>query len=247
MTTKDIVFLRHGQSAFNAHWEKHKQDPFIRDAPLTEKGRGQARAAVEPLQDALRSLGVNNSEVFMITSPLSRAMETAVLACPSGTGHFHLWPEVREMVSACDDLGLPRNELRRSPIATSACGESLDKELSAIPECWWTVPERLQGVNSDDMVDAFRKNRRLFVEAEAAITPRRLQDICKRLVTVPERCVLIVAHGDLIRELTSLMGLSEIKSRGNGSRGGKLGWGLRNCEIRVARNIDLSFAGKCKL
>jgi broad specificity phosphatase PhoE len=248
MATKDIIFLRHGESEFNAYWGKHKADPFIRDAKLTAKGKQQAAAAAQPLQDALRALGVSESSVFIVTSPLSRATETALLACPQGAGSMHLWPEVREMISACDDLGLPGSELRKSPFVIRACGDLIDGELAAMPEVWWTVPHKLKGIAAgSSMVEAYREHRHLFVEAEAATTPGRLIDICRRVAAVQEQCVLIVAHGDLIRELTALLGLHESESRGDGPRGGSQGWGLRNAEIRVARGVSLSAIGNARL
>src|SRR5271166_1463063 len=67
--SNDMILMRHGQSEFNAHFTATRKDPGIVDAPLTDLGHAQARAAAEELKhEALRRI---------VTSPYTRALQTA--------------------------------------------------------------------------------------------------------------------------------------------------------------------------
>jgi broad specificity phosphatase PhoE len=63
----DIIFLRHGESVGNAEARWQGQA----DYPLTEKGRQQAQALAHRWQEEKRHFDL------IVTSPLSRAFETA--------------------------------------------------------------------------------------------------------------------------------------------------------------------------
>ena len=82
---KTIYIIRHGESEFNraismsgSKWE----DPEIYDAPLTIKGRHQALE----LRKQIASWKLPEDAVW-VTSPLSRAIETMMLAFPKGQYH----------------------------------------------------------------------------------------------------------------------------------------------------------------
>jgi broad specificity phosphatase PhoE len=70
MSTKKILCIRHGQSAYNAAFEATGIDPIIPDARLTPLGEQQVAVARETLRDTNVDL--------VITSPLTRALQTAV-------------------------------------------------------------------------------------------------------------------------------------------------------------------------
>jgi broad specificity phosphatase PhoE len=63
-----VLFLRHGESAHNAHTGEEELSAELGDV-LTERGRAQAKAAGE----ALRDQGITR----LFTSPMRRATETA--------------------------------------------------------------------------------------------------------------------------------------------------------------------------
>jgi broad specificity phosphatase PhoE len=63
-----VLFLRHGESAHNAHTGEERLGQELGDL-LTERGRAQAEAAGE----ALRDRGITR----LLTSPMRRAAETA--------------------------------------------------------------------------------------------------------------------------------------------------------------------------
>ncbi|KAL4545609.1 hypothetical protein Ndes2526B_g00266 [Nannochloris sp. 'desiccata'] len=81
---KTIYIIRHGESEYNkaigamgSKWE----DPMIYDAPLTSKGKRQALS----LRDQVAKWNLPD-DVVWVTSPLSRAIETMLLAFPNHNG-----------------------------------------------------------------------------------------------------------------------------------------------------------------
>lgn len=81
---KKLYIVRHGESAYNAAMAAQGSswaDPQIYDAQLTERGKQQARV----LRPQLAALGLP-PDTLWLTSPLQRAMQTLLLACP----HAHL-------------------------------------------------------------------------------------------------------------------------------------------------------------
>merc|ERR1719162_1238540 len=88
VVAKRVVVVRHGESEYNAavrrlgtwftpsFW-RNGFDPGIRDAPLTAKGQEQARAFGRCLAERriVEELGIS----VCVVSPLSRALQTAVL------------------------------------------------------------------------------------------------------------------------------------------------------------------------
>jgi len=160
---KKVIVVRHGESQFNAA-DAHGtswSDPCIFDAPLTARGHAQARALREqmlPFQDAL-----------WVTSPLSRAMQTCLDACPWRTpaGEPDLpvvlvRPEIAEHCATTGDVGRP-------PAALAHDFPLLEVQLRKLPDVWWWSPpgkpndsERMQFSSAESRaqmatrVEAFR-------------------------------------------------------------------------------------------
>ena len=67
---EDIFLIRHGQSTFNVHYETTGVDPLHFDAPLSPLGHEQV---LHSRADAV-ALCVD----LVVTSPLTRALQTAV-------------------------------------------------------------------------------------------------------------------------------------------------------------------------
>jgi len=72
-STKNVIIIRHALSQWNARYQEIGDDPVIFDPLLTEKGRSQA-LALHPLREKY------NFEL-VVTSPLTRAIDTMLLAC----------------------------------------------------------------------------------------------------------------------------------------------------------------------
>ena len=132
-----IYLIRHGQSEFNAaHALDPITDPMTFDAPLTELGAQQAKAAREQVAD----LGIKH----VIASPMIRAIQTAMHIF--GDEHpITINPQMREKLTHSCDVGSHPNIL-----------EQLFEHLSFdhLPFHWWhgdpEVTERIQ-IEPDDV------------------------------------------------------------------------------------------------
>jgi len=106
-----ILLIRHGQSTFNAHYEATGQDPGHFDARLTELGHHQAKDAGKRLEGEQVDL--------VITSPLSRAIQTGLNIFGHRDIPFHITCRHRERVESSGDVGRSPRELKQDfPILT---------------------------------------------------------------------------------------------------------------------------------
>jgi broad specificity phosphatase PhoE len=100
-----MILLRHGQSEFNAVYSVTRVDPGIADPRLTAEGRQQAALAVAMLGAA----GVRR----LISSPYTRALETASLIAEALQIEVSVEPLVRERAAFACDIGASPAELQR--------------------------------------------------------------------------------------------------------------------------------------
>lgn len=115
-----MILLRHGESEFNVVYRATRIDPGIRDPRLTETGRRQAA-------DAARALDGRRLQ-RLVTSPYTRALETATIVAEALDLPVTIEPLVRERrVFACD-IGTLRSRLADRWPAFSF--DHLDEE-------WW--------------------------------------------------------------------------------------------------------------
>jgi len=240
-TTKHIIFIRHAESLYNEAMRLSGVDPMIRDAGLTENGKRQAVGARAALSEALESLGEGDYEpVFVVSSPLTRALHTALLARPQAAPAIEVWPELREVISGFDDIGTPASALRSTAIAQQASGGS--ESLGALDEVWWTVPARLNRKRARDtagqpgleVLEMYKANKAAFVRACEEALPARLDAIVQRCSEVPAKTIVIVAHSDLLIPLTRRLGLRDEADAD------PRGWEFRNAQVRVAASLRLS-------
>lgn len=115
-----MILLRHGQSEFNVHFTATRRDPGIVDPRLTELGHAQAAHAARLLaaQPVAR----------IITSPYTRALQTAAPLARALAVPVVVNPIVRERYAFACDIGTPRTELERAwP----------EHDFSALDEVWW--------------------------------------------------------------------------------------------------------------
>lgn len=119
-----MILLRHGQSEFNLHFTATKRDPGIPDPKLTELGHQQAQAAAE----ALAGEGIRR----IVSSPYTRALETAGWVARRLNVPIHVTPTVRERYAFSCDIGSPRTAL-------GMAFPGID--FSHIDEVWWPPVE----------------------------------------------------------------------------------------------------------
>ena len=98
-----MILMRHGQSHFNVHFGRNRQDPGLRDPGLTETGRAQARSAARHLGD--------HAVTEIIASPYTRALETAEIVATALDMTFSVEPLVGEQAVFTCDIGTPRSGL----------------------------------------------------------------------------------------------------------------------------------------
>lgn len=119
-----MILMRHGQSEFNVVFAETRQDPGIVDPCLTALGRRQVAAAAE----ALAGHGLRR----IVTSPYTRALETAEIAAHGLGLPVTVDARVRERAKFACDIGRPRQHL-------AAHWPALD--FAAIDEVWWPEDE----------------------------------------------------------------------------------------------------------
>ena len=166
-----VFLIRHGQSEFNAAHSDGEPDPMIFDAPLTELGHAQAREA----RAEAAKLGI----VQVITSPLTRAIQTALLIF-GDDAPIKVVTDHRELLSHSCDVG-------RSPTLLQADFPNLD--FTHLDEIWWH-----QGPVNENGVP---------VEPQEVFA-RRIGQFARDIERAPEQPLAIVGHGDTFRELAGV-------------------------------------------
>ncbi len=169
-----IVCLRHGESTFNAAHRATGQDPGHRDARLTERGQGQARAARARLAAIPFEL--------VVTSPLTRAIETSAIVFGEHPAAPRVLVEVlhRECQESSCDVGRAASEIAR---------EFPHLDVGHLPEIWWHA--------QDEMVGEYPvEPRHLF--------DRRVLEFREWLRRRPERTIAVVGHGTFFFHLTGI-------------------------------------------
>jgi glucosyl-3-phosphoglycerate phosphatase len=115
-----MILVRHGQSEFNVVYSKTRVDPGIHDPRLTEEGRRQALAAAERL--------AGQNLTLLLSSPYTRALQTAQIIAEALDLPIAIEPMVREHCKFHCDVGTLRSEL-------ALTWPELD--FGTLPERWW--------------------------------------------------------------------------------------------------------------
>lgn len=115
-----MILLRHGQSEFNLQFSVTRRDPGIVDPRLTELGHAQAAEAARTLADQ----GIER----IITSPYTRALQTADPVARALRVPVTVDPIVRERFGFACDIGSPRADLERAwP----------QHDFAPVEQVWW--------------------------------------------------------------------------------------------------------------
>jgi len=182
-----MILMRHAETVFNVVFGATRRDPGVEDPPLTPRGRDQARQAAAALKpEAVRRI---------ITSPYSRALETAQILADALDLPVSVDPMVRERMKFACDVGSPRSALRRRWPGF---------RFDALDEVWWSTDEETR--------DALDARARAFCTAMAglpdwsetvvvthwgvvrALTGERIQN-CQRIRIDPTRIGAASAAG----------------------------------------------------
>ncbi|CZT15263.1 uncharacterized protein RCC_01128 [Ramularia collo-cygni] len=161
-------------------------DWSIHDAPLTPLGRKQAASLVHQIPTSLQ-----NEVELVVTSPLKRTLQTTKLGwAPTierlGIKNVLCIPEAQECNNYPCDTGSSREVLEQDP-------EFADFDLSRLTPDWTSK----QGFYADSRDDAL---------------PKRAHWVRRFLLERPEKVIVLVAHGDILRQITAT-------ARGEGNHG----------------------------
>ncbi len=127
-----MILIRHGESEFNAVFNRTRRDPGIKDPKLTATGRDQVRRAAAEIRRAGHPLQ------RLITSPYTRALETAAILAEELALPVEVEPIVHEHACWVCDIGTPISALaERWP--------ALD--FSHLDEIWWPENEPQESVH----------------------------------------------------------------------------------------------------
>lgn len=202
---KLLCLIRHGESEYNRADAERREiaDPSIFDPCLTQLGREQARA----LRSQLAGRCAKHGEALWVVSPLTRCIETFLLACPfperiaprvqsggspagaaapsgdgaCGTGarlNLAVLPAIAEQLMSCGDIGRPPNELAKQ-------FPQLEPELSGLPAHWWYREGK-----ATNCALTFR-----FEAAESkAVCLRRVAEFKRWLEARPESFIVAFGH-----------------------------------------------------
>jgi len=171
MPTKTIHLIRHGQSLFNAAFDQvARTDPMLFDAPLSPTGREQAAAR----RAEAHGLGVE----IIVTSPLTRAIETALAVFGADHAPIHVEALHCERLEHSCDVG-------RSPRELAEAFPGL--AFHHLDDPWW---------HSDGS-----HARAIVVEPEPILLGR-VERFRAWLGARPERIVAVVGHGTFLHRLT---------------------------------------------
>ena len=140
-----MILIRHGQSEFNVHFNRTGVDPGIVDPHLTEAGRAQVREAAEAIQRSERPVA------RLLTSPYTRALQTAEILAEVLKVPVDIEPLVREQAKLQCDVGTARSLLCRSWPAL---------KFDHLDETWWPALDETEA-------DVLARTRAFQVRAAA--------------------------------------------------------------------------------
>lgn len=153
-------------------------DTSLRDAPLTDVGREQARAAARKLQGII-DLGALHAPTEAMCSPLSRCLETCQILLENAKVRAHIRMELTERKTQYPaDTAKPLDELLR---CTSNDDRFVVNHIEALS------PERVQAEA------AIRESKEMLRE--------RAGQMFDLLMEMEHRHVLVVSHKGFLREL----------------------------------------------
>jgi broad specificity phosphatase PhoE len=171
--TKTVHCIRHGQSTFNAAFEREQIDPLHWDAPLTELGLRQVREAAAQVRDVPYEL--------IVTSPLTRAIQTTLGLFKDHPSADRIRVESlhREHLASSCDVGRGPHELGRD-----FPGLAFDH----LDEVWWHK-------------EGERDERGFVIEPDLVLIDR-VERFRTWLAGRPETLIAVVGHGTFFYHLT---------------------------------------------
>jgi len=172
MTSKIIHFTRHAQAEHNVD-----EDYDIPDAPLTKLGREQSAEL-----NKITANTIQRTADLLVSSPLRRTLQTTIVG----------FPALRSRLESQDDpkpiIVLSRlQEVNDLPCDTGSDRTVLEKV------------DEFKGIDFSSLESDWNGKKRDFAPANVAA---RAKWVRKWLRARPEKEIVVVAHGDILRQIT---------------------------------------------
>lgn len=167
--SRTLLLVRHGETA----WNREGRFQGHTDIPLSDVGRGQARALRARLETAEHAHLYDDGQTAIVSSDLQRARETAEIAFGRAGRMLHVRRDLREFCYGVFE-GHTRLEI----------DERFPGEWAA-----WLTGDRQLAVQGG--------------ESRAAVHARAHAAIEDLLVRMPQRYIVVVGHGGVMRQLLS--------------------------------------------
>ncbi|KAL4138785.1 hypothetical protein PRIC2_002289 [Phytophthora ramorum] len=205
--TKTLYCIRHGESTFN-EWRKSSlwnfswmwvRDPMIVDAPLSAKGKKQAAK----LQELIEVKQLEDKIQLIISSPLTRAIETTIGAFPDTNIPIIVEPSCREMLDTACDIGRVPAELAEQFLPL------VDIDFSQLDPFWWLEMEKFPrtgpgnappaNIVAPQTADEVLPLRETQDELDA-----RIREFITKLGERPEQHIAVVGHSSYFKRMLAM-------------------------------------------
>ncbi|RLN67999.1 hypothetical protein BBP00_00001265 [Phytophthora kernoviae] len=206
-STKTLYCIRHGESTYN-EWRKTSilnfswiwvRDPMIFDAPLSAKGKKQA----EKLHNTIKDKKLEDQIQVIITSPLTRAIETTIEAFPDTKIPIIVEPSCREMMDTACDIGRVPAELAKQFLPL------VDIDFSMLDPFWWLEIEKFPRTGPGNAPPAnivapkTAEEVLPLRESEKELDARICEFIAK-LAERPEEHIAVVGHSSFFKRMLGM-------------------------------------------
>ncbi|KAF0718533.1 Aste57867_1635 [Aphanomyces stellatus] len=191
---KTIYFIRHGESTYN-EWRLRSilnfswifvKDPMIVDAPLSTKGKLQVVALKRMVQEQKLADTVE----VIITSPLTRAIETTLGGFDGCAIPIQVNRLCREMLDTACDVGRQPDELAR------AFG-SKGIDTSDLSTYWWLRHPTEATKIIPETAEQVAPLRETNADVDARVTA-----FLAELQAMPQKTIAVVCHSNFIKRAT---------------------------------------------
>ena len=161
----EVYLIRHGESEANAaEFLDISSDTYIFDAELTTKGKMQAKAASNEL---------NHIEFdLIVSSPLSRALQTYEIIFSKRDIKLDINPLHREYVAHSCDIGIQPAELKK---------KFPNLNFKKLEKYWWNNGKKIQ-------------EKKIFIESIADLN-LRVKKFKKFIEKRNEKRIAVIGHG----------------------------------------------------
>ncbi|CEG35955.1 Phosphoglycerate/bisphosphoglycerate mutase, active site [Plasmopara halstedii] len=204
--TKTLYLIRHGESTFN-EWRTRSlwnfswifvRDPMIVDAPLSATGREQ----VAKLHKLIQSKHLEDIIEVIITSPLTRAIETTIEAFPD-TKIPIVDSSCREMLDTACDIGRQPTELAQQFLSQA------DLDFSNLDPIWWLDSKNVARLRTDDTSSGktlipSTPDEVLPLRETAKDVDVRIREFVAKLEERPEQHIAIVGHSSFFKRMLAM-------------------------------------------